>query len=115
MACNLRKDPEDRFDALSAAGRTATVFIRSDASPDVKITAATFNRVPVEVGDDGRIDLPSFRRNTNVLNLTIEGVQPGDDIQLVEECETGETLSTKTVGSAPGGADPVMGFRISAS
>ena len=71
----------------------------------------------VAVDAAGKIRLPASKKGTNVLNLTIEGAQAGDDIQLMEDCGDGKSsfLKKKRAGAAPGGADPVMGFRIHAS
>ena len=117
MACNLKKDPQDRFDALTISGLTATVFIKSNDAPTASVTAASLNGVDVPVGADGKMKLPAFQKGTNILNFTIEGAEAGDDIQLVEDCGNGQSLSLKTklLGAAPGGADPVVGFRIHAS
>lgn len=115
MPCNMQKDPNGHVDAFAHVGQTATVFVRSTASPQLKVTAAKFNSVLVQVGDDGKIQLPAFKRDNNLLDLTIEGIGAGDDIQLVEDCENAETLCTKIAGSAPGGANPLVGFIISAS
>jgi len=117
MSCNLKKDASLLFDARTTSGLNTVVFIKSDASPIVKVTAATFNGTEVTVDAAGKITLPASKKGTNVLNLTIEGAQAGDDIQLMEDCGDGKSsfLKKKRAGPAPGGADPVMGFRIHAS
>jgi len=117
MACLCTKDPTGDFDALTRVGAAATVFIQSDDAPTATITAATFNDEPVVVDDDGLLLLPPAAGGTNVLALTIEGVEAGDDVQLVELCDDGvpSVLKRKFVGAAPGGANPVMRFHIDAS
>ena len=117
MACNMSTDPADRFDALTSRGSTATVFIRSDAAPTATVTAATFNGAVVPIDAAGKMSLPAATLGTNVLNTTIERMNAGDDIQLVEDCGGGQQVSLKTkfAGAAPGGADPVVSFRIHAS
>ena len=59
MSCNLRKDASLLFDALTTSGLTAIVFIKSDASTIVKVTAATFNGTDVTVDAAGKITLPA--------------------------------------------------------
>jgi hypothetical protein len=113
MPCNLKKDPSGQFDAL-ATGSSATIFVTSDASPTATLTAATLNGVDVPVGADGKANLTALVGGTNVLDLTVEGVQPQDDIHLVEDCTGSETsdLKTKFIGDTPAGANPIVGFRI---
>ena len=117
MACILRKDAANLFDAVGSLGQTPAVFIKSDASVTATATNATLNGAAVAVGADGKATLPALQRGTNVLVLVIVGAQPGDDIQLAEDCGAGQTqvLARKFLGAAPGGANPTVGFRIHAS
>jgi len=115
MPCNLSKDPTGQFDAFATSGQTATVFIKCESSPQAKVTAATLAGVKATVANDGKVQLPAFPKNTSMLNLTIEGTQTGDDIQLLEDCENSQVLSTQKVGAGASGSNPVVGFKISAS
>jgi hypothetical protein len=104
------------FDALASAGSSATLLIQSERAPTATVTAATLNGAAVVIDGNGRIASAVFSAGTNVLIMTVEGVNAGDDVQLVEDCgATTSVLKTKFVGAAPGGADPVVSFRIHAS
>jgi hypothetical protein len=112
MPCQLSRDQNGVYDAWGASGATATVFIRSDAAPTATVIAAHLDGASVPVRDDGKIVLTPLQRGTNVLTLVVEGTVPSADIQFVEDCAAAETLATKFVGDTPGGADPIVSFRI---
>jgi hypothetical protein len=116
MASQLSRDLSLMFDALASAGSRATLFIQSDSAPTATVTAATLNGTTVVISEDGKIATAVFSAGTNVLIMTVEGVNAGDDVQLVEDCgATTSVLKKKFVGAAPGGADPVVSFRIHAT
>lgn len=116
MACLLRPDPTPGRDVLGTSATTPKVFIRSDTAPNATVVAAMLGNDPIDVTDKV-FTLPSLKAGVNVLNLVIEGIAADDDVQLVEDCGGGETrlLKKKFAGSAPGGANPHVGFSIHAS
>src|SRR5436305_436594 len=99
MVCLLKKDPAEVFCALGAMAAHPIVFIKG---PDTaRITSAMFNGAHVTVSPDDTIELPALKAGTNRLNLTVEGVNEGDDVTLMEKClnaSDGE-LCTRTVGA----------------
>src|ERR1700681_1543881 len=104
MASRLSRDLSLLFDSLASAGSSATLFIQSEAAPTATVTAATLNGTAVVIDVDGKISSAVFSAGTNVLIMIVEGVNPGDDVQLVEDCgATTSVLKTKFVGAAPGG------------
>jgi hypothetical protein len=112
MACNLRSDDTGTFDVLGAAGDTAIVFVSAPAT--ARITAATLNGTSLAVDANGRASLKALNPGNNPLNLIVEGIQEGDLVMLAEACDDTSTrdLHGKKAGAAPGGANPVMNFRI---
>src|SRR4051812_4973933 len=110
MACLLKADPDKKYCARGAAATTPVVFI--DGPPTATVTAATFNSAAVPIGPNGRIALTPLNLGTNPLNLTIEGVDEGDEVALVEACDGNTTrmLCKKKVGAAPGNGNPVLNF-----
>jgi hypothetical protein len=114
MACNLRSDTTGTFDVLGAAGDAPIVFL--SAPPTARITAATLNGAPLDIDAHGHVSLKALNAGTNPLNLVIEGIQEGDLVMLAEACDDASTcdLRGKRAGAAPGGANPIMNFRIHA-
>jgi hypothetical protein len=112
MACTLRSDATGKYDVLGAAGDTPIVFVSAPAT--ARITAATLNASPLAVDVTGRASLTALNRGTNPLDLVVEGIQEGDLVMLAEACDDASTrdLHGKRAGAAPGGANPVMNFRI---
>ena len=113
----MRRDPAGIFDALASLAAAPTVFLDSDASPTASAVSATLNGSSMTVSGDGKVALAGFLPATNVLVMTVVGVRSNDDIHLVEACPDGTILRLKQkfIGFAPGGADPVVSFRIHAS
>jgi hypothetical protein len=113
MECVLRKDPRRRVDAIAREGDRPVVAIRSDASPMLLIKLAALRGEELELDEEGHIPLPRLTPGVKTLDLILEGVNEGDDVQLAEVCEDGvHTLSTKPVGSSPFLGEPVIGFTI---
>lgn len=116
MACLLEPDPKPNRDVLGTAGTRPKVFIRSVDAPMATVIAATLGDDVVDVTEKV-FTLPELKAGVNVLNLVIEGLAEGSDVQLVEDCGGGETkfLKKKFAGAAPGGSSPHVGFSIRAS
>lgn len=115
MACLLR--PGDAFvsDAKGAPNAQPLVFIRNKNGQAVKVVSARMSGQALKV-DKVSIKLPPLAHGVNVLRLIVEDIAVGDVAELVELCDTGEdhVLSEKSVGAAPGGSEPVLGFIIDA-
>jgi hypothetical protein len=116
MACLLEPDPKPNRDVTGKTGTRPKVFITSDASPHATVIAGTLDDVAVDVANKVFM-LPTLKAGVNVLNLVIEGIAEGDDVQLCEDCGGGATkpLKKKFAGGAAGGGNPLVGFRIRAS
>jgi hypothetical protein len=115
MACLLEPGQRPGRDAVGTVDTTPTVFVSSEAAPDVTVIAATLNDEDVDV-TERMFTLPALAAGVNVLNLVVEGIAANDDVTLMEDCGGGEThpLKTKFAGHAGGGADPHIGFSIHA-
>jgi hypothetical protein len=115
MACLLKPDPLPGGDVVGTAGTEPRVFIKSDASLNATVLAASLGDQDIDVSEKV-FTLPALKGGVNVLNLVIDGVEVDDDVQLMEDCGGGETrlLKKKFVGSAGGGISPHLGFSIDA-
>ena len=111
MACTLTKG-DGVFDAIGQKGNQPVVFIRSDAAPGVVVISATYAGAKLDIDQSGKMTLPPLQTGTKDLAMVIDGVRAGDDVELFEDCPASEELSRAVVGSAPGGADLRIGFRI---
>lgn len=113
----MRSDASGLFDARTSVAASPTVCVESDASPTATVVSATLNGTVVPVDGAGKVSLAGLQPATNVLAMVVVGVQANDDIHLVEACPDGTTqrLKQKFIGAAPGGANPVVSFRIHAS
>jgi hypothetical protein len=109
MPCVLRDDPTFNFSFLGATGASATLFLENDAGTAL-IESALFNDEIVAVSDDFKVTI-TLQNGINILRITINGAQGGDQVRVKEDCGGGVSQLRKTFVFH----DPVRSFRIHAA
>jgi hypothetical protein len=123
MACVLRPDtsPGTFFDAETVAGTTATLFVRVQAAapPPIRVVSAGVNNSPLPVDNSGPESIVrlAFRTaGTYFVDLVVVGTSVGDHVELLEACggPQVQVLTSRRVGQAPGGPNPLLSFTFHA-
>jgi hypothetical protein len=109
MPCFLRDDPTLNFSFLGATGSSATLFLENDAGTAL-IESALFNDEGVAVSDDFKITI-TLQTGINILRVTINGAEGGDQVRVKEDCGGGASRLRQTFEFH----DPVRSFRIHAA
>lgn len=110
MACNLKVDPSLAFDFLASIGTSSTLLVENDAGTAV-IESALFNGNNVAPDANNRISITEVA-GVNILSITINGAQDGDQVRVKEECEGGNSQVLRTFVFH---TDPVQRYQINAT
>ena len=112
MPCNLKTDQTFAFDFVAAKGSTSILFIENDAGTAV-IESARFNGNNVTPDSKHRITITEKpEAAVNILSITINGAQNGDEVRLKEDCGGGVSeVRRKFVFRT----DPVQRYQINAT
>ena len=111
MACKLTEG-NGVFDAFGTKDDEPVVLVKSDAAAGLDVLFATYAGTAVALVGKNKMKLPKLLEGTKELEIVIDGVKVGDDVQLFEECPGAKELSRAVVGAAQGGPDLRIGFRI---
>jgi hypothetical protein len=110
MPCNLKPDPKFAYDFLAKAGSSSILYVENDSSNAV-IESADFNNKDTPVSADGKITITE-KVGLNILTITINGAEVGDNVRLKEDCGGGTTeLKAQFVFDN----DPVKRYQINAA
>lgn len=110
MPCNLRPDPTLAYDFLAKNASSSILYVENDSSNAV-IESADFNGSDAPVSADGKITVTE-KPGLNILTITINGAEVGDEVRLKEDCGSGSAeLKAQFVFDN----DPVKRYQIYAS
>src|SRR4051794_35584733 len=111
MPCNLAPDVTMAFDFVAPKGSTSVLFLENDAGTAL-IESARFNGANVDPDENNQITITEKPEPAiNILTITINGAQNGDEIRLKEDCGGGTFRLLKTFAFS----DPAQRYQISAS
>jgi hypothetical protein len=110
MSCNLKPDPTLAYDFVAKNASSSTLYVENDSSNAI-IESADFNGSDAPVSADGKITITE-KAGVNILTITINGAEVGDEVRLKEDCGAGATeLKAHFVFDN----DPVKRYQIYAS